>query len=182
MNPKIVYLMRGLPSCGKSYTAARLAGAAGIVCETDDYFFTQIGADPTKFDYRADLMDEARRWNLARYKQAVDEGVSPIVVDRNNARSTCTQEYARYALDRGYAVELREPESSWWQEIRVLLKYKQHTKEILYDWADRLAAKNKSTHRVPAATIRRWMDKWKHGLTVEDILNYRPAAIRAKRA
>ena len=30
---------------------------------------------------------------------------------------------------------------------------------------------SKQTHRVPASTIRNWMDHWKHDLTVEDILN-----------
>ena len=178
MNPKTVYLMRGLPSCGKSHTAARLAGESGIVCETDEYFFTQIGDDPTNFDYHADLMDEARRWNFARFKQAVDDGISPIVVDRNNGRSTGSRKYARYALQRGYAVELREPESEWWQEIRVLLKYKKQTKKILYEWADRLAAKSRSTHRVSSANIRRRIDQWKHGITVEDILNYRPKIVQ----
>jgi len=32
---KTVYLMRGLPSSGKSHTARQLAGQTGIVCETD---------------------------------------------------------------------------------------------------------------------------------------------------
>ena len=29
-NDKMVFLMRGLPSCGKSYTARRLAGRSGV--------------------------------------------------------------------------------------------------------------------------------------------------------
>ncbi len=53
-------------------------------------------------------------------------------------------------------------------------EHKHVTKEILYDWADRLAEMSRSDHRVPAPTIRRWMDKWKHDLTVDEILNYRP--------
>ncbi|MBI2479880.1 MAG: hypothetical protein HYV60_14985 [Planctomycetia bacterium] len=35
---KQVYLMRGLPACGKSHTTRRLAGEQGIVLETDHYF------------------------------------------------------------------------------------------------------------------------------------------------
>jgi hypothetical protein len=172
---KYVYLMRGLPSCGKSYTAKKLAGDSGVVFETDEYFFTQVGSDPTRFDYRDELMEAARRWNFERFMRAVQAGISPIVVDRGNSRSIESQTYARYAIDRGYTVELKEPESEWWQEIRVLLKYKNVTREILYRWADRLAVMNRSTHRVPASTIRRWMDAWKYGLTVEHILNFHPA-------
>ncbi len=56
----------------------------------------------------------------------------------------------------------------------MLLKYKQVTGEILDVWADRLADLNRLTYRTPAKTIRRWMNAWKHDLTIEDILKYRP--------
>jgi hypothetical protein len=111
MVSKFVYLRRGLPSCGKSYTARKLAGETGIVCETDEYFYIQVGDDPTRFDYRADLMEAARRWNFERVRQALEAGTSPIVVDRGNGLSTESQAYARLALDYSYQVELREPES-----------------------------------------------------------------------
>jgi hypothetical protein len=147
-----------------------LCAEGGIVCETDEYFYTQVGDNPKRYDYHKELLPEARHWNLERFKRAVDDGVSPIIVDRGNGRNRESQEYARYAADRDYWVELKEPESEWWQEIRVLLKYKHITREILYQWADRLAEMSRQTHRVPASTIRTWMDHWKHDLTVEDIL------------
>lgn len=171
MSDKRVYLMRGLPSCGKSFAAERLAGETGVICETDEYFYTQVGDDPAQYDYQRDLMQTARAWNLERFKRAIDEGQPLIIVDRGNSRCVESQDYVRYALDRGYSVDLKEPESEWWQEIRVLLKYKRFTKPVLYAWADRLAEMNQSTHRVAASTIRRWMDAWKFDLTVEDILN-----------
>jgi hypothetical protein len=89
-------------------------------------------------------------------------------------RSLCSSRYAQHAVDHGYEVRLQEPESEWWQEIRVLLKYKKVTREILYEWADRLAAKSRETHRVPVETIRHWMDKWRHDLTIEQILGQDP--------
>ena len=52
--------MRGLPGCGKSHMARRLAGDAGIVLETDEYFYTQVGNDPTSYDYDGDLLPAAR--------------------------------------------------------------------------------------------------------------------------
>lgn len=175
-----VYLMRGLPSSGKSTTARRLAGlpsgggSGGVVCETDAYFYTQVGTNPNRFDYRAELMDTARSWNFQRFCEAVDARRSPVVVDRGNALSLETQRYARYAVDAGYDVALAEPESAHWAEIRVLLRYRHLTEPALDDWADRLAEMNKRTHRVPAATIRRWMSKWKSDLTLDDILDYAP--------
>jgi len=47
-----------------------------------------------------------------------------------------------------------------------------HQREILSEWATRLAHINRTTHRVPASRILRWMRAWKYDLTVEDILNY----------
>ena len=172
MNDKIVYLMRGLPACGKSHTARKLAGDTGAVFETDEYFYTQVGDDPKRYDYSEELLPEARRWNFERFAAGIEAGISPIVLDRGNGLNRETQQYVRYAMEHGYDLELKEPESEWWMEIRVLLKYKHATREILYQWADRLAELSRSNHRVPASTIRHRMDKWKHGLTVEDILNY----------
>jgi len=170
--PRIVYLMRGLPSCGKSTTARKLIGDTGMICETDEYFFKHVGDNPEEFTYDDELMETARAWNLERFKKAVDEGVSPIVVDRGNSLSLESKVYAVYARDRGYEVQLKEPESQWWQEIRVLLKYKKLTKPALYEWAQTLAEMNQSTHRTSARTIKRWMDNWRWDVTIEDILKY----------
>ena len=54
MAENVVYLMRGLPTCGKSHTARKLAADQGVVLETDEYFLTQVGQDPTKNFYPQD--------------------------------------------------------------------------------------------------------------------------------
>jgi hypothetical protein len=175
MTDKIVYLMRGLPACGKSYTANRIAGESGVVLETDEYFYTQVGDDPTSYDYSDDGLDDARVWNFDRFRQAIAGGISPIVVDRGNGLNVETQEYARYAVERDYEVQLQEPDSDWWQELRILLKYKRHVSSELFDhWAEALANKTRDDHRVPVKTIRRWMSAWKYDVTVEHILKYDP--------
>ena len=166
--------MRGLPSCGKSHTARRLAGETGVVCETDAYFYSHVGDDPAFYDYDGELLPAARRWNRECFRAAVDAGRSPIVVDRGNSLSVESQRYVRLAMAAGYEVDLTEPDSPWWQEIRVLLKYKQHTKPVLLDWSRRLAEMSRSTHRVSAVSIRRRMSAWKHDLTIQDILDFEP--------
>lgn len=165
--------MRGLPGSGKSHTARKLAGEAGLVCETDEYFYTQTGKDPRRYDYRPELLEEARRWNFGRFKKGVDEGITPIVVDRGNALTEDTRIYAQFALDRGYRVEIKEPDSEWWQEIRILLKYKQYVWPVLRRWANILARMSRANHRVPEEVILRRMRSWKFNLTVDDILRYR---------
>ncbi|MDH3584079.1 MAG: ATP-binding protein [Phycisphaerae bacterium] len=171
---KVVYMMRGLPSCGKSTTARKLAGERGLVLETDQYFYTEVGEDPTRFNYKAELMEDARQWNFERFKQAVREGQRLIVVDRGNSLNLESHVYARFAADRGYTVRLTEPDSPWWQELKVLLKYKQVTKPVLEKWALQLYKLSRRTHRVPISTIRRWMFRWKWNVTIEDILAYKP--------
>lgn len=168
---KTVYLMRGLPGSGKSHHARRLAGADGVVLETDQYFYTQVGEDPAHYDYSAELLPTARQWNFDRFCLAVAHRVSPIVVDRGNGLNNETRQYAAHAVEEGYTVELAEPNSAWWRELRVLLKYKSHVDDKLLDaWANQLADATRDTHRVPAATIRHWMSRWRHDLTVQEIL------------
>ncbi|MFV1968843.1 MAG: AAA family ATPase [Pirellulaceae bacterium] len=172
-NEKVVYPMRGLPACGKSYTARRLAGEEGVVFETDQYFCTEVGDDPARYDYAEALLPEARQWNLDRFLRALAEQKSPIVVDRGNGLNAETRVYAVAAVKHGYQVQLAEPESPWWQELRVLLKYKQHIADELFDhWATQRAEATRDTHRVPRSTIRRWMICWRDGITVRDILEY----------
>jgi hypothetical protein len=170
---KVVYLMRGLPACGKSHKARHLAGTDGIVLETDNYFYTQVGDDPEKYDYSEKLMPAAREWNLSRFREAVSREISPIVIDRGNGLNLETRKYGVHAVEHGYHVELAEPDSTWWQDLRVLLKYKDYVDDKLFDaWAKRLADATRDTYRVPTSTIRHWMCRWRHDLTVEDILRY----------
>lgn len=171
-NVKQVYLMRGLPACGKSHMARRLAGDNGVVLETDQYFYTQVGDDPVKYDYSDELLPVARQWNFDRFCAAIAQTISPIVVDRGNGLNPETREYAVHAVEHGYQVALAEPDSPWWLELRVLLKYKQHITDELFDaWAKKLADATRDGHRVPTAIIRNWMEAWRYDLEVEDILD-----------
>ncbi len=174
MNNKVVYLMRGLPCCGKSHRAKELAGESGVVLETDSYFYSEVGNDKSSYDYDQKLLNKAREWNYDRFCQAVEDQASPVVVDRGNSLSLESQRYVLYALKHGYSVKMAEPSSPWWQEIRVLLKYKKYTLPVLYRWAEKLSEKSMDHHRVPASFIRRLIDHWKWNVTVEDIMNFKP--------
>lgn len=172
MSELVVYLMRALPSCGKSHMARVLAGRDGVVLETDQYFYTQVGDDPGCYDYSDGRLSDARQWNLNRFRDALAHQISPIVVDRGNGLNPETRQYVVQARERGYDVQLREPDSPWWQELRVLLKYKQHVSPELFEqWAKALATRSRDTHRVPIETIQRWMQSWQSDLTVNDILS-----------
>jgi MoxR-like ATPase len=172
MTSKIVYLMRGLPGCGKSHMANRLAGTDGVVLETDEYFYTQVGDDDQAYDFDKELLPAAREWNIERFHEALTQNIFPIVIDRGNGLNAETREFAVLGIEFGYEVKLAEPDSPWWQDLAVLLKYREFVADELFDqWAEALAAKASTGHRVPALTIRRWMSHWKHDATVEEILD-----------
>jgi len=44
------------------------------------------------------------------------------------------------------------------------------TDELFDQWAEALAAKTSTNHRVSGSTIRLWMSHWRHDVTVEQIL------------
>lgn len=167
---RVVYLMRGLPCAGKSHTARLLSGEAGIVLETDEFFWIRDPGIPPRYHYRQELLPAARQWNFERFQKAIAAGTSPIVVDRGNGRNSASRQYALYAIEHGYRVELREPDSPWWREIRELLRDKVANREKLRRWAERLAEMSLAMHRVPVATIQSWIDAWDANLTVADIL------------
>lgn len=167
--------MRGLPGSGKSCKAKSLAGDHGIVCETDAYFVTQVGNDHNVFDFDSKLIPDAKFWNLNRFRDAVKNDCPVIVVDRGNSLSLDSKIFALYAQEFGYDVRLTEPDTPWWQEIRVLLKYKEYNRPILERWAWTLAEMNQQTHQVSAKTIFYWMGEWQYDLNVEKILSYVPS-------
>lgn len=165
-----VYLMRGLPSCGKSTTARQIAGDHGVVLETDAFFYRRQGGR-LRYCYDSSQLETAREWNLKRYQQALQEDLSPLVVDRGNGLNAESRIYATLALQHGYRVEICEPDSPWWREIRVLLRYRPDTDPVLDAWADALAELSRQTHSVPRDVIRSWMNSWVDDVTVQDILD-----------
>jgi len=75
MSDKFVYLMRGLPACGKSHAARRLAGSDGVVFETNQYFYSEVGDDPGVYKYDDRLLPLARDWNYASRSRQDDSQV-----------------------------------------------------------------------------------------------------------
>ena len=168
---RIVYLMRGLPSSGKSHRAQRLAGDDGLVLETDRFFYEAKADGVERYVYHESRLAEARAWNFQRFSEALALSRTPIVVDRGNGLNDETRRYARLARERDYEVELAEPDSPWWQDIRVLLKYRPATWPVLEQLAEQLHRRSRATHRVPLERILKLMRDWRSDLTIQQILD-----------
>jgi predicted kinase len=173
-------LMRGLPSCGKSWTARQIAEEQnGEAIEFDSYFVQsadETNGEPT-FRWRESDLPAARKQQFTRVKDAIKRGVSPIVVDDDHRPGRTAKAITAYALLKGYKIEFAEPTSTWWQEIRGLLADKNANAPALEEWAQKLAQMSRGTHNVSLATFTRRIASWQENMTVLDLLTWNePAA------
>uniref|UniRef100_A0A669QX74 NEDD4 binding protein 2 like 2 n=1 Tax=Phasianus colchicus TaxID=9054 RepID=A0A669QX74_PHACC len=105
---KVLLILRGLPGSGKSTLSRFLLDHSrdGIVLSTDDYFRQQDG-----YTYNAAQLGDAHDWNQKRAKQAMEQGKSPVIIDNTNTQAWEMKPYVEVALEKGYRVEFREPDT-----------------------------------------------------------------------
>jgi hypothetical protein len=169
---KHLVLMRGLPSCGKSSTAQRLAEEEGGVAIEFDAFFVEETTGHLRFNWQRRQLPEARRWHFERVREAIDAGIDPIVVDDDHHPGPSAKAVAAYALLGGYEVVFAEPDSPWWHAIRPLLSDKQNNATALVEWAGKLSLLSLGTHSVPLETILARIERWRSDMTLLDILSW----------
>jgi predicted kinase len=155
--PKM-YIMRGVSGSGKSTKAKSLAGPESIF-STDDFFTSDSG----EYDFDMDKIQEAHEWNQGRVRDAVEEGMDPVVVDNTTVQAWEAKPYVEMAQDAGYDVEVVEADSPWWKSFGPNM-----SEEELQGLAETLAAKN--THGVDEEIILKMLNKWEHDLTTDQIL------------
>jgi len=128
---KVLYIMRGLPGSGKSHFAEQL-GKDGIVLSTDDFWY-EIGNGKYAFD--RDRHGEAHLWNQKRAKEAIEKGISPIVIDNTNVSAYESKPYVETGLENGYSVEIKEPDTPWKFDVKELTKRNSHDvpEEVIQD-------------------------------------------------
>lgn len=187
--------MRGIPGSGKSHRANELlvqygGNPDGHIFSTDNYFIPvtremrrsgeYVSPDDELAEYRSnwsfDKLHAAHMNNIRQFKDAVDQRVTPVIVDNTNIKARDIKVYASYARDAGYEIKIEEPTSPWWKEYSPYLEARKSKVKKIVDEADKkidefarlLFGKNK--HGVPLDTIRAMLDKWQSNLTVERIL------------
>lgn len=144
-NEKIVYITRGLPGSGKSTLAQQLAGDKGVVFANDDYFMRD-----GKYQWNGKEMPKAVKHTLDRLRDALEKGISPIVVDNTHVQNWEPQEAVKLALQYGYRIEIKEPNTPWKFDLETLAQ--------------------KNRHGVPLNTLQNMARKWHPNLTVDEIL------------
>ncbi|GFQ67990.1 NEDD4-binding protein 2 [Trichonephila clavata] len=140
LNHQVLIILRGLPGSGKS-TLARKLKFNGVICSTDDFFY-QKG----KYIFDFTKLDEAHHWNQNQSREAILNGITPVIIDNTNVETWEMFPYVFMGKKYNYDIVILEPNTPW--------KFK----------ARELAYRNK--HHVPKEKILKMLDKYEHHITV----------------
>ena len=109
-------IMRGLPGSGKSTLAEQLKGETGQQFAADDFFMDEDG----NYNWNRHQIGEAHQWNYERIKRAIEQGVSPVIVD-NTKYGPPPQEVVK-ALNRFVQEPVQNPAGQAWMENELTKK------------------------------------------------------------
>jgi len=102
---KIVYILRGCPGNGKSLLAEQIAnnvaytGNSVLICCADDYFMKD-----GKYIWDATKIGNAHLECKSKYENAIEHGVSTIIVANTNTTARDVKFYRNIANIHGYIV------------------------------------------------------------------------------
>jgi len=151
-NKKIVYIARGLPGSGKSYTMAKTVPSTNIF-STDEFWGPE-------YNYKPALAGRAHKWNQNRTAKAMSSGISPIGVDNTNIKWDQIKPYAQMAKDYGYTVKYLEATSPWWKVISDQLKKPEFKEGNPHFEEAAEFLNNRNVHGVPLEVIKMMMTQW----------------------
>lgn len=141
-NEKVCICTRGLPGSGKSYKVRSLlvkyGGDENHVFSADKYFDSIAVEEFVKrYGRKPDLegdapilrglyshiwhpskLGAAHNYCFDQFKTAVDQGITPVIVDNTNTQLRQIERYLKYAEQHGYRLRIEEPESPWWLDAR----------------------------------------------------------------
>jgi len=97
---KTVYIISGVPGCGKSTIAKQIAGETGVVCEADAFHYTKDGV----YDWKPENVKSSHEKCFLKFKNAIDDGVEIVINSNTNTTVKEWANYNDYAIENGYTV------------------------------------------------------------------------------
>jgi len=158
---KKLIIMRSPSGAGKS-TLAQELGSGGVVLSTDDFFTTPEG----EYQFNLRNLGKAHKWNQDRAAKAMEEGISPVVIDNTNVKAFEIRSYLLAGKKYGYEMEMAEP--NWSPELRT--PEGKWDINFINELQKRRNVDNK-TKVIPQEVVQRMVDQYEYNITEEDILN-----------
>ncbi|KIH64424.1 hypothetical protein ANCDUO_05271 [Ancylostoma duodenale] len=93
----------------------------GVVCSTDD-FFVENG----EYRFQPEKLEEYHRSNILRVRDAMIDGIKPIIVDNTNIFTNHMEQYALHAVTHCYEIFVVEPETSWRYAVKECFRRNVH--------------------------------------------------------
>jgi predicted kinase len=160
---KTLILMRGISGSGKSTLAREISEKlGGVIYSTDDFLEGGPGYQ-ANFEKDRDKLPELHKMNQERTAQAMESGISPIIIDNTNVEKWHMEPYVELAKRYGYRVEFAMPQ--YMQEL-VNLAREGGNQMKLRVAARQLSKRNK--HGVPLEGIMKQFEKWHHDPKIDD--------------
>ena len=149
-----LYIMRGIPGCGKSHRASKLSQRLnGAPIMSADNFFGE--GEEYKKNWSISKAHLGHRDCEAKVLTAMKSKTPSIIVDNTNLVLSMFRVYLDYALDHGYAAHLVYPDSPWWTDtvhpFLLVKKQDDESKTQAAEIAKLLFQKN--VHGVPESTL-----------------------------
>lgn len=151
-------IMRGLPSCGKSYVAEQLAAGKNVICSADHFF----GKTPKEYvaNFSPDKLAQAHAACQEKARKLMSEKSEIVIIDNTNCSSREYATYIEMANEYGYEYRFEYPTSKWWKSIFPHLNTRAKNWDILNKMAMEIAKRSEKSHKVPYETIQIMMDRW----------------------
>lgn len=122
MIDKQVYILRGLPSSGKSTFAKSLQELhRGNVFSTDNFYMIN-----GEYKWEGALICDAHKWNQLCFLKAAREGHPVLVVDNTNTTYKELEPYVKIAYRYGYNIQVIEPTTPWAFDVQECAKRNTH--------------------------------------------------------
>lgn len=152
---KVMVLMRGCPGSGKSYQANNLLKQCYGNCNFDEFIFSadKFFTDKRSGRYRFDCqkLSKAHQWAFDKTTQAVNNGITPIIIDNTNTEAWEMENYAKLGVNNAYWIEILEPNTEWaWDGIEL---------------------SKKNTHNIRYDSIMNFLHRYDHSINVDNLLS-----------
>lgn len=115
---KTLYIMRGISGSGKSTFAKQIQSHEGGVIYSTDEFRYQNG----KYVFDPEKNVEQHHANQKRAIEAMQAGITPIIIDNINVTLDQARPYIDAGLEYGYNIQLRQPTTDWQWDAKELAK------------------------------------------------------------